>query len=98
MEKTGEKNHGEHKKNHNNSSKNVEGLDGKRLQLLLRPARSINSRNGPEEKLPQEWDDVDQPKSFLVSLLPGRGASRSSRMSPQMLRLQACSRGEYPDE
>jgi hypothetical protein len=73
-------------KNHNNNRKNAEGLDGKRLQLLLRPARSIDSRKGPEEKLPQEWDGVDQPKSFLVSLLPGRGASRSSRMSPQMLR------------
>ena len=32
-------------KNHNNNNrKNVEGLDGKRLQLLLRPVRSINSR------------------------------------------------------
>jgi len=40
MEKNGEKNHDE-KKNSNNNRKKDEGLNGKRLQLLLRPVRSF---------------------------------------------------------
>ena len=94
MEKTGEKNHDENKIAPTGRSTKGWMVNGCNF-FFGRYARSPHG-TGPEEKLPHIRNDVDQQKSFLALLLPGRGASSPSRMSPKMLCSAAAGAREGP--